>query len=100
MTEIRSVVIRGVPASGKAPSPIDTTTEFRTVKEAMDADRERGNPADHHHCPLCNDYFGWEAFKAHAQQCIDARAPRGKVWTPPGFSPNAIQSFKERVKAD
>ncbi len=103
MIERRSVNIQGIPAGGMAMNrlgPIDITPEFRTVKEATDIDRERGNPAEQHHCPLCNEYFGWEAFKSHASQCINARAPRTRVWVPPGFSPNAIQSYNEKVKAD
>lgn len=80
--------------------PIDTTPQFRTVREADEIDREIGNPGDQHHCPLCLEYFGWEAFKVHAQQCIDARAPRSRVWVPPGFSANAIQAYSEKVKAD
>ena len=90
--------IQGVPAQALAGGKI--TSEFRSVREAEDVDRELGNPGDQHHCPLCEEYFGWEAFKAHAAQCIDVRAPRGRVWLPPGFSDAAIQSYSEKVKAD
>lgn len=80
--------------------PLDITPKFRTVREASDIDRELGNPGDQHHCPLCEEYFGWEAFKAHAPQCIAARAPRGRVWTPPGFSANAVQAYPDKVRMD
>lgn len=74
--------------------PIDVTPEFRSVKNAEEADKEIGNPGDQHHCPLCNEYFGWEAFKAHAPQCIEARAPRNKIWV---NAPGALAVFPEKI---
>lgn len=104
---VRSVRIEGVPARAmaeRAPSPprrigpIDITPQFRVVKDAADMDRELGNPGDSHHCPLCEEFFGWEAFKAHAPRCIEARAPRRRVWTPAGMVANPLQSFPEVVQ--
>ena len=104
----RSVRIEGVPARAvgieRPPveqrnlGPIDITPQFRTVKAADDVDREIGNPGDQHHCPLCNEFFGWEAMKAHAQQCIDARAPRKRVWLPAGMVKNPIQAYADKIK--
>jgi len=93
-------VVGNVIAPPQHIGPLDITPQFRSVREADDVDREIGNPGDQHHCPLCLEYFGWEAFKAHAQQCIDARAPRERVWLPPGFSSNAIAAYNEKVRAD
>lgn len=106
----REVNIQGVPATARisraaAPfhppvmlGPIDATPQFRSVKDAEDADREVGNPAEAHNCPLCNEYFGWEAFKAHAPQCIMARAPRKRVWTPAGMLAAPIAAYGDTVK--
>ena len=110
MTElypVRSANIIGVAAVARVVSdrpnvkpqhigPIDITPQFRMVKDAVDVDREIGNPGDSHHCPLCNELFGWEAFKAHAPQCIQARAPRNRVWVPPGTK-GAIQAHKDVI---
>lgn len=74
--------------------PFDATPQFRVVKDADDIDREIGNPGDSHHCPLCNEFFGWEAFKAHAPACIEIRAPRRKVWVPAN-TPGALAVFPE-----
>lgn len=110
LSPVRSVTIEGAVARARVlgadrppvePTrlgPIDTTPQFRSVRDASDVDREVGNPADQHCCPLCEEYFGWEAFKAHAQQCINARAPRTRVWTPPGMLANPIQSFADKVR--
>ena len=109
MNEPRSVHIVGATAFARvvadappvaAPrhlGPIDITPQFRFVKDAADIDRELGNPGDSHCCPLCEEYFGWEAFKAHAPQCIEARAPRRRIWTPPGMLANPVQSFPDIV---
>lgn len=29
-----------------------------------------------HHCPLCNETFGWEKFKSHAKGCAEAHPER------------------------
>lgn len=74
---VRSASIQGVPARALVkPIFVGAEHEYRSVKEAADVDRELANPADMNHCPLCNDYFGAEAFKAHAQSCINANVPR------------------------
>lgn len=73
----RSVNIIGVPARLIVrPWLVGPREEYRSVQDAADLDRERGDPADVNHCPLCNDYFGPEAFARHAQSCINANAPR------------------------
>jgi hypothetical protein len=73
-------------------------SEFRTVKDAMDAARERNAPGDEHHCPLCNDYFPWEVFQRHAPDCIRRfKAGRQHIWAPPG-TPNAPQNYDTPVK--
>lgn len=97
---VRSVLIKGATAKAVVGAlRAGEATSFRTVREAADVDKEMGNPADEHHCPLCNDFFGWEAFKAHAPQCIKRfRAGRNHIWTPPGFSPNAVQHYDNPVK--
>ena len=77
--------------------PIDITPQFRMVKDAVDWDLENHNPGDSHHCPLCNEAFGWEAFKAHAPQCIEARAPRKRLWMPPGTK-GALNAFQDTIK--
>jgi hypothetical protein len=80
--------------------PIDVTPQFRKVSEADEIDREIGNPGDQHNCPLCSEYFGWEAFKSHAQQCIDARAPRERIWTPPGMLVRPIQAYADTIRME
>ena len=91
---VRTVRVEGAVARAFQGAP----PEYRTVREAADVDRERQAPADSNHCPLCNEYFGPEAFVAHAQDCINARAPRRRVWTPPGMLAQPIQAFAEKVK--
>lgn len=74
---VRSITIAGAPAVAivtvRAIRPED---EIRSVSSAEDIDRERQNPAEANHCPLCNEVFGPVAFAAHAQDCINTRAPR------------------------
>lgn len=71
--------------------------EVMSVKDEMDAAKALGDPENEHCCPLCNEYFPTNAFVAHAAPCILARAPRRKVWTPPGFSENALAVFPEKT---
>lgn len=110
---VRSVSIKGIPAAVRVAAPlrteprrigpIDITPQFRSVKDADDMDRVVAGgiePEDRFVCPLCNDSLGWEAFKAHAPQCIEARAPRGRIWTPPGFSSNATQVYSDEWPAE
>jgi len=85
-------------AAPRNVGPIDVTPKFRVVKDAVDVDKELGNPGDQHHCPLCNEYFGWEAFKAHAPQCINARAPRERIWLPAGMVEFPIQAYADSIK--
>jgi hypothetical protein len=49
--------------------------EFTSVTDAAEADKALGDPENAHHCPLCNNFFGSEAFKRHAPTCIKAYAP-------------------------
>lgn len=49
--------------------------EFTSVNSAESADRALNDPGNSHHCPLCNQFFGTFAFKTHAQDCINTRAP-------------------------
>lgn len=67
---VRDVLIEGAPANlfNRAPQ------EFTSVHDAESADRALGDPGNTQHCPLCNHYFGTEAFVAHAPGCIRARA--------------------------
>ncbi len=99
---VRSVRIPGVTARAFQilRNPMPRPDEVRTVKEATELDKASFQDGDEHHCPLCNEFFGSRAFKAHAQQCIDARAPRGRIWTPPGFSTNAVQHYAPSIKPD
>lgn len=74
---VRSANVIGVPAVAVIrPLLVGPKEEYRSVKEAEDIDRERSQPADVNHCPLCNEYFGPAAFLAHAQDCINTRAPK------------------------
>lgn len=50
--------------------------EFTSVQSAEDADRALGDDGNEHHCPLCNQFYGTQAFKRHAPSCIKANAPR------------------------
>ena len=45
-------------------------SEFRTVKDADDADREKVDPGDNHICAICKETFFWKAFKTHVPMCI------------------------------
>ena len=67
----RMVVIQGAAARAFQRAP----KEFRTVSEAGDADAALGDDGNEHHCPLCNEFFGTQAFKRHAASCIKTRAP-------------------------
>lgn len=104
MTEIhpvRFVNIKGAIAQAAAlvRRPIPAPTELMSVKDAVDIDKALGDPMNAHCCPLCNDYFSSMAFRAHAQQCIDARAPRTRVWVPAGTK-NAVVTYSDKVKPD
>lgn len=57
-------------------------TDFVSVQSAADADKALGDPGNTHHCGLCNDFFGTEAFKAHAPSCIKANAGRYEANAP------------------
>ena len=95
---VRSAWIDGVPAQAivfaRAPLP----HEMMSVKDAVDIDRAMGDPDNAHCCPLCNEYFGTEAFRQHAPACIDARVPRGKVWLPPGTKGAMAHYSEERPR--
>lgn len=74
MTElypVRSVVIQGRTARAFERAP----KEFTSVRTAEEADRALGDDGNEHFCPLCNEFFGNAAFKAHAADCIKLRAP-------------------------
>lgn len=94
---IRGVTARGVLMLMRAPIPIGV--ELMSVKDAEDVDRAMSDPENLHCCPLCNDFFKTFAFRAHAQECIDARAPRTRVWLPPGTK-GVIHAYKEKIKPD
>lgn len=68
--------------------------ELMSVKDEFDAAKALGDPENEQHCPLCNEYLPTPAFIAHAPDCIKTRAPRRKIWTPPG-TPNALAVFPE-----
>jgi hypothetical protein len=95
---VRSVNIKGMTARGygliQRPGQ---PREHVTVKEADQVDKALGaaENGDLFVCPLCCDQFGPAALRAHAKQCIEARAPRKRVWTPPGFSSNATQAYSD-----
>jgi hypothetical protein len=67
----RMVRIEGVTARAFQRAP----AEFTSVHSAEDADRALGDDGNEHNCPLCHQFFGTRAFKAHAPDCIKARAP-------------------------
>lgn len=68
----RIVRIEGAVARAFQRAP----AEFTTVQSAEDADRALGDAGNEHHCPLCNQFFGTVAFRAHAPGCITANAPK------------------------
>lgn len=68
----------------------------RSLDDAMIALANRNGGL--HVCPLCRESFDIDSLVAHADQCIQARHPRRRFWTPAGFSKNAIAAFKEKVK--
>jgi hypothetical protein len=101
----RSVFIQGATARARIDrpevdgpkrrlGPFDATPHFRFVKDAETFDKVAGNPEGEHHCPLCNEFFSWQMFTAHAAQCIQARAPRRQFWTAPGTK-GALAVFPE-----
>lgn len=94
---IQGVAARGVLLLMRHPIPVGD--ELMSVKEAEDVDRALSDPENLHCCPLCNEFFRTYAFRAHAQQCIDARAPRTRVWLPPGTK-GAIAAYKDKIKPD
>lgn len=53
--ERKDVNIHAVPAEATARAPIENIQ---------------------HHCPICNQTFGWEEFQAHAKGCIEAHPER------------------------
>lgn len=72
---VRNAWIQGVPAVAVIRQRLPEG-EFMTVQSAEEADRALGDPGNSHHCPLCNQFFGSVAFRAHAPGCIRANAPR------------------------
>ncbi len=75
-----------------------TPDEFRTVKDADAADREKADPGDNHICPLCKEMFFFHAFETHAPLCIKRfKAGRVHSFAPPG-TPNAVTNYKNTVK--
>lgn len=94
---VRNVIIPGMTARAfqLLNRPVPYPKEVMTVKTAADVDKALGDEGNEHCCPLCNEYFGTKAFQMHARQCIEARAPRDRVWTPAGFSANAIQHHSD-----
>ena len=61
--------------------------EPMSVQDAEAIDKALGDPENSHHCPLCNNFFGTEAFIRHAPGCIKARAPRRRFWFPDPTKP-------------
>ena len=97
---VRSVNIKGMSARAYlnlVKRPQQDPRHVVTVKEAERVDKALATAEadDLFVCPLCNETFGPAALKAHAPQCIETRAKRHKVWTPPGFSNNAVQAFSD-----
>lgn len=75
---VRSVLVEGLPARAmqrlmtpRGRREIDEM-EFRTVREAHEAEAALGDPTAEHICPLCHDLFLTLAFKQHAAGCIKA----------------------------
>lgn len=94
----KNVVIEGscavaIGSDGRLKRP----TEHVAVKTALDASAQKNDPNAQHVCPLCNDWLPWEAFVAHAPECIRIRAPRRQVWTPPGTE-GQLLSFPTKRK--
>ena len=95
---VRSATIQGVTASAvvmalspKARRPL----EMMSVKTAEDAAIALGDEGNEHHCPLCNDFFTTAGFVSHAARCIEARAPRQRLWAAPGTK-NAVQAYSDQ----
>ena len=98
---VKNVAIQG--ATARIITAIQTPQEQQVimpVRDAIEIDKALGDPGNSHRCPLCYDFFGTEAFVAHAQQCIDIHAPRKHTFTPPGFSDNAVVHYKDKIKPD
>lgn len=96
----RSVTIEGQAARILAvalnpPKP----NEIKVIKDAVALDELRGEEGDEFHCPLCNEFFAFETLVAHAPQCIAIRAPRHRIWSPPGFSSNVVQVYSDERPA-
>lgn len=70
MDEPKDVRIDAVTALAFQNAPDDVVH----VAEAEHADKVLGDEGNSHWCPLCHQFFGTVAFKAHAQACINARA--------------------------
>lgn len=85
-------------AWARAPRAFRNThpDDLVSVHDAAGMDKALGDPGNTQHCPLCNEYMGTELFIAHAPACIQARAPRRRVWAPPGTR-GAIVAYKELV---
>jgi len=87
-----SITIQSKPAIFHFPR---APHEFISVRDAIDIDKAMGDPENINVCPLCNEGFSPRAFRAHAKPCINARAPRRKIWVPAGTK-NAIAAFPEK----
>lgn len=91
---VMNVLIRGVPAR-LAIGVVEGKTPVVEIKDLTDAQKKMDGEDDFHHCPLCNEFMTWDVFAAHAPQCIqNHHAGRQHTFTPPGFSGNAVQSYK------
>lgn len=95
---VRSVLIEGVMAKVWARAP-KLDDELMTVTDAESADKALGDPGNTQHCPLCNQYYGTVAFKAHAQSCINANASRWErsLEDEPSYIKTSGKSFRAKL---
>lgn len=72
--------------------------EYRTVKEADQADHALADPGSLHLCPICKEQFFTKAFKVHAPLCIKQHnAGRVHSFAASGSHP-ATNNYQYKVK--
>lgn len=71
------------------------------VSTAEDIAMALGDDGNEHLCPLCNEYFASLPFAAHAQACINARAPRVRSFGQGRFATaNSPVRYNDTVKEE
>lgn len=94
-----SVLIAGEQARAMLHSGFyEEPQEYRTVKDADQADRALADPGALHLCPLCRESFFSNAFKVHAPLCIKQHhAGRVHSFAATGSHP-ATNNYEYKVK--